>query len=419
MNAQLRPALVASLGLGLFLAGACRSSGAGDLGPVDQWGEGTGNQDGTGPDDTGDPSEGGGGESGGEGGSSDGGASDGGTDGGGTGGDEGGGDEGGGDEGGEEATWWELGHTIADAEYDYVNDLVVTVSADDRALYVIDPATGSVDAVALNVDPVVVSVSPSGGEAVVGHDGWVSVVDLLSLSLSDTIACSVEVFDIVHGGNDMAYLFPLSGQWVDLTSLDLLTGEEHTDRSIRHYTRAKLHPDGEKIYGADNGLSPDDIERYDIGADGVAEISYDSPYHGDYDFDGNLWLGHAGSRIFTHSGNVFRSTDDVDKDMTYAGSLAGLGDVTWVDTVELIDRVYAVDEGSPGTVHAYDHAYLASQGSLTLPLHEVSGTSYGLTVTWLFAAQDGSEVHLIGELPGSSGALLPWTFATLATGDLP
>ena len=71
--------------------------------------------------------------------------------------------------------------------------------------------------------------------------------------------------------------------------ISLATGEETTSSGYSIYagTVAKLHPGGKAMYGADNGISPSDIEKYDIQS-GTASVLYDSPYHGDYAMCGDL-----------------------------------------------------------------------------------------------------------------------------------
>ena len=75
-----------------------------------------------------------------------------------------------------------------------------------------------------------------------------------------------------------------------------------------------LHPSGDYIYGADQGIFPSDIEKYDIRSGNLIYL-YDSPYHGDYAMGGNLWISEDGLRIFTALGNVFRSSVNQDTDM--------------------------------------------------------------------------------------------------------
>ena len=68
--------------------------------------------------------------------------------------------------------------------------------------------------------------------------------------------------------NKWAYVFPKDDQWeyVRCINLNISTDNEanSTGGSMYAGTKGRLHPSGKFIYGADNGLSPSDIEKYDI-----------------------------------------------------------------------------------------------------------------------------------------------------------
>jgi len=316
---------------------------------------------------------------------------------------------------------------VQDAEYDPWNELLVAVSVHPGdTLHVIDPEAGTTASIPLDLDPISVSVAPGGGYAVVGHDGWISHVDLLGGEVLDLFAVTASAFDIVAGGNGWAYVLPEDGGHEDIRCIDLLSGDEHlhTGSSVRQQTRAKIHPDGDRIYGADNGVSPDDIERYDIG-DGVAVYHDNSPYHGDYEFNGDLWMLEHGAYLVAHSGNAFWTTDDDATDMTYAGSLAPLTAVRWLDSSEERGRVYALDSNDATVVHSFDATYLNYQGNADLPPLVVDeggddDGSYPVDPFWLFTRGDGQGVYLLGELSdGGPGGTYPWAVITMASDDLP
>jgi hypothetical protein len=76
------------------------------------------------------------------------------------------------------------------------------------------------------------------------------------------------------------------------------------------------------MYGINVGLSPTDLERYDISAGAVSAV-VDSPYHGDYRMCGDLWISKDGTRIFTGCGTVFRAAPGTKDDFLYNGSFEG------------------------------------------------------------------------------------------------
>lgn len=307
---------------------------------------------------------------------------------------------------------------VLDAEYSRALDRLVAVGTSPNRLYVYDPLAHTYDEVVLSLAPTAVSVGPDGAHAAVGHNGWISYVDLASLSVVVSYPVSANLLDVVLAGNGYAYGFPVSGMWTSIRSLNLTSGVESPSGGWGIYagTVAKLHPDGTKMYGADNGLSPSDIERYNITA-GPATIAYDSPYHGDYAMCGDLWISDDGARIFTRCGNVFWSTDTMGSDMIYGGSLGT--SVRHVDHSSASGQVAAVPSafGDPladTQVKVYDAAFLTSVGSFPLPPATVSGMSYPDHGRFAFWRSDGSRYYVIVQVDPTAGLLNDYAILTMA-----
>jgi chitinase len=205
-----------------------------------------------------------------------------------------------------------LNHRVVDAEFSRPLNRLVTASAMPKnQLHIYNPWTKEDVAVDLTLAPSCVSVSPDGKFAAVGHDAYVSHVRLTAPASSlKTIPVDCVVSDIVLAGNGYAYAFPAADPWVYIRCINLSTAAVtlNTGGYVRERTQANLHPGGKAIYGADNGGSPSDIEKYDIES-GMASLLYDSPYHGDFDLCGDLWISQDGSSIFTKCGNVFHSSE--------------------------------------------------------------------------------------------------------------
>jgi hypothetical protein len=282
-----------------------------------------------------------------------------------------------------------LDFAIADAEYDSNNDAWVVVSQNPSELHVIDAEAQTYQSVSLSVTPQCVSVRSDGAFAAVGHNGYVSYVNLATRTVDQTYPVTADALDIVLATNDWVYVFPRQ-------SYQIYAG-----------TLAKIHPSGDYIYGADNGLSPSDFEKYDIRA-GAADYMYDSPYHGDYDFDGDIWISDDGSRLFARSGNVFNASDDPQTDMTYAGSLDGVDVVKWAQHSNATNNIYVCHlqeisyELFPTyDVRVYDGTFLQHQTTYTLPSMLIpngrGGGNFGYTMGHYCSANAaGTKLHVIG-----------------------
>ncbi|MBN1180899.1 MAG: hypothetical protein JXB49_01340 [Bacteroidales bacterium] len=211
---------------------------------------------------------------------------------------------------------------IIDAEYDNVHDKIICISNTPySSLRLINPENFSNDSILLNYPPTCISISPDSKKAVIGHEGHVTYFDLESKTIIRTIDIAWNISDIVINNNAWVYAFS-DDEWgayrINLSNGITYSNDEHG--LIYKGTRVKLHPSGEYIYAANNGLDPDDLEKYLVDQDTITYM-YDSRYHGEYRIDGDLWLTENGDRIISKTGYVFTTSELEDQDILYSGSL--------------------------------------------------------------------------------------------------
>jgi hypothetical protein len=151
---------------------------------------------------------------------------------------------------------------VVDAEFSAELNALVMISTGPNQLHVYYPDTRQLTSIDLPpIAPSSVSVSPDGRTAAVGHDAWVSYVDLTARSVK-AIPTSVDVYDVVLAGNGWIYAFPRRDQWCSIVGVEIATGRQvDSSNSIYAGTVARLHPSGTAMYGADRGLMPSDIEK--------------------------------------------------------------------------------------------------------------------------------------------------------------
>ena len=320
-----------------------------------------------------------------------------------------------------------LPNDVVDAEYAKATNLLVYAAA-DATLNIYHPDTKTLSSVALSYTPTCVSVSPDGTKAVVGHDAHVTYVDLMAETVLTNNDISCDAVDIVLTNNGWTYVFPRRDQCSRIHCINVSTNyameTEHTGNYIYAGTKAKLHPSGKFVYGADNGLSPADIEKYDI-QNGTAQYLYDSPYHGDYSMGGDLWFEESGERLFTRAGTVFKTSETQSLDMIYNGkvTLEGNRSILWLDQLDLKRELYIVtkgnwydDEPNPPYVYVYNSDNLTSKTKMRIEdFSVVSGDSYEVYVAtpyFVFANTNGAELYVITKANGS-GMVHEWAIQTL------
>jgi chitinase len=323
-----------------------------------------------------------------------------------------------------------LSHDVIDAEYDRALEAIVMVSSSPtNALYLYDVSDGTERQLSLNSPPTSVSISPDGQFAAVGHDALITHVDLQSLvagaPVTTVLNVSTEVFDIVLDGRGNVHALPAADQWVNVHSVEVATNTETLGTgSLYAGARARLHPSGDYMYTANNGLSPSDIAKYDLRS-GVANELYDSPYHGDYAMCGDIWFTEDGTRIYTKCGNTFRSSTTRSEDMIYSGRLQLSTSQYYGYMIQALSQSDATKEimlleadsyecapfnaGNGCYTHLalYESDFLNRTAIYSLPPIELGGSTYSQRGAFVFHSSDGLHRYMISRLHGSPGATQP------------
>lgn len=261
-----------------------------------------------------------------------------------------------------------LNFRIIDAEiHKMTNQIVMVSDSPSNALISYNPQSDELKTFNLPLHPTCVSVNHNEQEAVAGHDAYITIVHLDDPSQTQTSDVPLIVSDIIFAPNQNIYLIPLRDQWESLRCFDIRNGTitDHEAGSITAGSIGKLHPNGKWIYLADRGVSPSDIEKFDI-SNGNAIALGDSPYHGDYPMCGDLWFSEDGKRIVTKCGYAFHSSDIKSKDMTYNGRINS--NILQLSH-EISDKTFVIiPSDRTNTIQLYSDDYLTFQTSFDLPI---------------------------------------------------
>ena len=307
-----------------------------------------------------------------------------------------------------------LPNNVVDAEYSKATNLLVYVSSDSK-LNIYRPDTRTISSVALSYEPVCVSVSPDGTKAVVGHNAHVTYVDLMAETVLTTNDISCGTYDIVLTDSGWTYVFPEYYQSPHIRCIDVSTENAietlSTGNIISTDVKAKLHPSGRYIYGADNGSSSCDMEKYDI-QDGTARYLYQTPPYS-FNLYGDLWFQENGEKIFTRGGVVLQTSNLQGSDMVKVGDITLEGNYTrikWLDQLDLKKEFYLVlqnevywygDAGTtPPYVYVYDSDDLSYKTKIKLEDYWLNFEGYGYQSFvsepyFVFVNPEGTQLYVI------------------------
>lgn len=217
---------------------------------------------------------------------------------------------------------------ITDAVFNKATNEILAIDNFNNKLHKINPFTQSINSISLPISPTCIAFD-NNDKVAIGANGKVLVYNFNAMSLDKTISITKDAFDIVYGINNWIYVTPNSDQWEKVVCINpsTMTVSEHTGNSIYEGMYAVAHPTKSRFYISDTRVSPTDIERMDI-ANGTANSDGDSPYHGDYPINGELYISEDGKHIVSGSGRIFTSNDNLSNDMLYAGTFSNAG-MSW------------------------------------------------------------------------------------------
>ncbi|MBX3065497.1 MAG: hypothetical protein KF726_21155 [Anaerolineae bacterium] len=318
-----------------------------------------------------------------------------------------------------------LDFRVIDAEYSETLDRIVAISSEPNAVHIFDPETLRDQAIGLDRAALCIGISPDGSRAAVGHDAQVTIIDLQTASLVNTFSISTTASDVVLTNDGWVYVMPAVDQWVNLHALNTTTGEEITVQNglVRAGGVIKLHPDGNRMYYLERGISPAHMHRYDVSDRANPHETRDWSYHGDYYPCGAMWISGDGNRIFGGCANAFRLSTDDDLELTYNGTLektqmlsalthstqyglllgiVGLYDIQAKSTTEIFSSYF----GSPNPTNllaVYNYDSLTRVGVYRLPNlpgDKRGATSFGY---YVFSNAAGTRFYVIAQADLESG----------------
>ncbi len=229
---------------------------------------------------------------------------------------------------------FELQFDVMATKVDTPRSKAYFTAKDARRLYVVDLVTGVTEKYfEFDHMPERMAMSPDGRKLYVAllvqehssywweedQSGFIAVLDLDQQAWVDTLSINTDPYDLVVTSSGKLVVSSGSGQWTDIYAYDAQTGAVLGQAGIRQQSRLSLHPSENWVIAADTDLSPSDIEKFDITGPGIVS-SGDSPYHGDYRMNGNVWATPDGRYLITRGGDVFWASD-----MTYVSSITDTG----------------------------------------------------------------------------------------------
>lgn len=132
-------------------------------------------------------------------------------------------------------------YNVREAAFSRQQNLLVSI--DSAVLRICNPdKLNEIKVIELPRKPLCMCVSTDGLKAAVGHDGFVSVIDLENKILEETIPITCVAYDITMNSN-VIYIFPIGNQWMELHAVNLSKKAECiSNGGIYSGCTGRIHP---------------------------------------------------------------------------------------------------------------------------------------------------------------------------------
>lgn len=232
-----------------------------------------------------------------------------------------------------DSTAFELQFRVTDTAVDSVRQKLYVTDKQAKRLYLVDLLTGETEKYfEFDFMPENMTVSQDSSRLYVSllkqehsmywytedQSGYIAVFDLAEQAKINVYSVPTDPFDLVINQQNKLIVSSGSGQHTRIYALNGLNGNVFSYTDIYQKGVLDLHPTGNTVFAADTGSYPSDFEKFDISSDDIEALG-DSPYHGDYEINGRVWVTPNGEFVISRGGDVFYSSD-----MTHGMAIAGL-----------------------------------------------------------------------------------------------
>ncbi|MCA2967875.1 MAG: BACON domain-containing protein [Acidobacteriaceae bacterium] len=271
----------------------------------------------------------------------------------------------------------QLGYPLQGAAYSRSQDRLLLLTPEPPELHILNVFTNEERLVPLRQRGISVAVDPTGNTAAVGHEGLVSLVDLVSGVVTREYPVLTDPTEILWGNNGYLYL---SGFQSRQPVLNLRLSDAWWSPSQAASCAARKQPGAEVVTVC--GV-PWSTARGELAPDPFR-------FQG---FPGGFWFFEDGNQLVDDGGKVLRATWDPADDWVLSGTLGPGAELYWAEH-SLPGRMLAA-VGRFGAASTPDEVRLYSDDGLNMTgRRALAGGVQGKYVFW---NQDGTALFALGK----------------------
>jgi hypothetical protein len=258
----------------------------------------------------------------------------------------------------------------------------------------------------LSKTPTCLAISEDWTKAAVGHNGYISALDLLNNTVASTFTVNCSVNDIAWAENDwFCYtqneLGPAGLHWINTVNGSLF--DDPDQESLYGRSMIKKVPNQTYLIATRLSSFPSGFFAYDIATRREKSYAHMSLT--------NFWFSEDGDYIFDMGQNVYRTTSSTGSTDTFNAKIYSIGNINtgnsenyglqylyhndnylWIlqynsSSYNSSNNLYQIEDNNYTLVKKYDYELICQPDAQTTP--------FNLTANYVFTNKEGTEIAVL------------------------
>jgi hypothetical protein len=301
----------------------------------------------------------------------------------------------------------EIDGSIIDAVFDKNTNILYYVTSSPNKFIAYDVVDRIVlNEISLSKAPTSFAISEDWAKSAVGHNGFISAIDLSSNTVTEVYSLDYSVNDIAWAENDWFCYTQNGGSFSNLHWINTANGTlyDSTDQyfGLDGSSIVKKVPNQAYLIATQNGSSPSGFFAYDIATKSKKSYAHMDLY--------NFWFSENGDYIFGKDLNVYRTTSSTGSDSFEATinaidiiktgnedfirmhHLYHSNNYLWVllnnsYSSDEYTSIYQIEDNDYTLVKKYDYDQFYQPDAQTTP--------YDISANYVFVNKEGTEIAVL------------------------
>ncbi len=294
---------------------------------------------------------------------------------------------------------------ITDAVFNKNTNTLYYTTTSPNKLITLDINTKEVlNEIDLSKAPTCLAISEDWMTAAVGHNGYISAIDLSNNTVTSVYTIDYSVNDIAWGEDNWFCYTQKGGSFTNVHYINTADGTLYEDpgrKNLDGSSILKKVPGEPYLIATRNSTSPSGFFAFDIASKSIKSYSHMSL--------SNFWLSEDGEYIFSRNLNVYRTTSSTSSDDTFDAEINSIAKIT-TESTYYMEYVYHSNnylwviqpasyfDDEPNTIYQVEDNDFIFEKKIIYDLYyqsEDQTSEFELSANYVFANNEDSEVVVL------------------------